>query len=265
MYEFEYHRPKSLADAAKAFASAADGVYIAGGQTVIPTMKHRLAAPSDLIDLSGIADLKGISANGGAVEIGALSTHNEVAESAAVAKAIPALAELASHIGDPQVRNRGTIGGALANNDPSADYPAAVVALNATVHTDKSTIGADEFFTGMFETALGEGDLITKVSFPIPEKAAYKKFPNPASRYATVGVMVVVVAGGGVRVAVTGAGPSVFRASEFESALAGGLDPSRLDGLSVSADGLNSDIHASAEYRAHLIGVMAKRAVAEIA
>ena len=217
-----------------------------------------------MIDLSGIADLKGISAKGGAVEIGALATHNEVAESADVFKAIPALAEIASHIGDPQVRNRGTLGGSLANNDPAADYPGAVLALNATVHTDQRTIGADDFFTGMFETALAEGELITKVSFPAPEKAAYKKFPNPASRYAMAGVM-VAVAGGSVRVAVTGAGPCVFRANEFERALAGGLDSSKLDGLPVAAEGLNSDIHASAEYRAHLIGVMARRVVAEIA
>lgn len=264
MYEFQYHRPSSLAEAGKLFGKAADGVYLAGGQTLIPTLKHRLASPSDVIDLSRIAALRGIKVAGGAVEIAALATHAEVAESAEVKKAIPALAALAAHIGDPQVRNRGTLGGSLANNDPAADYPAALLALNATVETDKRKIAADTFFKGMFETALKPGELITRVRFPAPRKAAYMKFPNPASRYAMVGVMVAVTESG-VRVAVTGAGPCVFRATEFEKALAGGLDPKRLDGLAVKPDGLNSDIHGSAEYRAHLVGVMARRAVAEIA
>ena len=261
MYEFQYHKPSSVADAAAAVKGASDGTFIAGGQTLIPTLKQRLASPSDVIDLAGIAELSGIRRDGNDLVIGAMTTHAEVAASDVVAEAIPALAALAEGIGDPQVRNCGTIGGSVANNDPVADYPAAVLGLGATVQTDSRTIAADDFFTGMFETALNDGELITEIRFPIPEKASYQKFPNPASRYALAGVLVAQTAGG-VRVAVTGAGADgVFRASDIEAVLAGGLSANAVDGVSVSAGNLNSDIHASSDYRAHLIKVMAKRAV----
>ena len=214
-----------------------------------------------MVDIAGIAALGGIEVGADAVTIGATTRHAAVEHSAEVKKAIPALADLASHIGDPQVRNRGTIGGSLANSDPAADYPAAVLGLGATVHTNQRTIGADDFFTALFETALEEGELITKVSFPIPEKAAYMKFPSPASRYAMVGVL-VSRGPAGIRVAVTGAGPCVFRVGEMESALASNFAPEAVADIAISDDGLNSDIHGSAEYRAHLVTVMAKRAVA---
>jgi aerobic carbon-monoxide dehydrogenase medium subunit len=261
MYEFQYHRPGSVADAAKALKGAEDGKFVAGGMTLIPTLKQRLARPSDLVDLGGIKDLRGIKVSGGTITIGAMTPHGDVASSAEVQKAIPALAHLADGIGDPQVRNRGTIGGSIANADPAADYPAAVVALGATVETNERKIPADQFFKGLFETALNPGEIITAVSFPVPEKAGYQKFPNPASRYAVVGVFVAKTAQG-VRVAVTGAGPSVFRSKELEAALGKSWAASAVEGVKVSPSGLNSDIHASAEYRAHLIGVMAKRAVA---
>jgi carbon-monoxide dehydrogenase medium subunit len=260
MYAFEYHRPSSLAEVASLLQSKGEAKLLAGGMTYIPTLKQRLAQPSDLIDLAGIAELKGIREEGGRLVVGAMTRHAEVAASDAVKSMMPALASLAAHIGDAQVRNRGTIGGSIANNDPAADYPAAVLGLNATVKTNKREIGADDFFTGMFETALGDDEVITAVNFPKPTKAGYAKFPNPASRYAIVGVMVAQTTGG-VRVAVTGAAPSVFRLREAEQALAGNFAPGALDGLSVKPDGLNGDIHASAEYRAHLIKVMAKRAV----
>lgn len=260
MYEFNFHRATSIDDALKTFAEVDEARFLAGGMTMIPTLKHRLAAPTALIDLSGIAELSGITVEGGSVTVGAMATHAEVAGNAEVAAAIPALADLAGHIGDRQVRHSGTIGGSVANNDPAADYPGAVLGLGATVHTNKRTIAGDDFFTGMFETALEPAELITKVVFPAPEKAAYVKFPNPASRYAMVGVLVAKTAEG-CRVAVTGAGPCVFRQAEMEDALNGGFEASRLDGITVSADGLNTDIHASADYRAHLIGVMARRAV----
>jgi carbon-monoxide dehydrogenase medium subunit len=261
MYAFEYHRPTTVAEAVSLLQGAADGKLLAGGHTLIPTLKQRLASPSDLIDLGGINELKGIREEGDRLIIGALTTYSQVVESETARGAIPALAQLASHIGDSQVRNRGTIGGSIANNDPASDYPAAVLGLNATVKTNKREIAADDFFTGMFETALAEDEIIVSVSFPKPTKAGYMKFPNPASRYAIVGVMAAQT-GGGVRVAVTGAGPCVFRLADFEQALASNFSPNALDGLSVSADGLNSDIHASAEYRAHLVKVMAQRAVA---
>ena len=260
MHAFAYHRATSVDDAVAAFQAAADGAYISGGHTLLPTMKQRLAAPSDLIDLAGIAGLNRIAVDGDGVEIGALTPHASVAASAEVQAAIPALAALAGMIGDPQVRNKGTIGGSVANNDPAADYPAALVGLDATVVTDRRTIAADDFFTGLFETALEEGEIVTAVRFPRPVRAGYAKFPNPASRYAIVGVMAAETASG-VRIAVTGAGPCVFRASELEAALGGGLDAdATLPAL--SPDGLNGDIHASAEYRAHLVGVMAARAMA---
>jgi carbon-monoxide dehydrogenase medium subunit len=261
MYNFKYQRASSLDDALKAAAAAEDAKYMAGGMTLIPTMKQRLAQPSDVIDLGGIASLSGIRRDGDALLIGAMTRHAEVASSKEVKSAIPALAVLAAHIGDPQVRNRGTLGGSIANADPAADYPAALVALNATVKTNRRELAADEFFTGLFETALEEHEIITEVRFPIPEKAAYVKFPNPASRYAVVGVM-VCQAKDGVRVAVTGAGPSVFRVDAMEKALAAKFSPQAVEGVKVPEDGLNADIHASAEYRAHLVTVMAKRAVA---
>lgn len=258
MYEFQYHRPGSAADAIAVRAKADDGSFLAGGMTILPTMKLRLASPSDLVDLAGIGDLRGIKADGGTVTIGAMTTHFEVTSSSDVH---PALAYLAGRIGDPMVRHRGTIGGSIANNDPAADYPAGLVGLGATVQTDKRAIAADDFFTGLFETALAEGELVTSVSFPTPKRAAYMKFPQPASRYALVGVFVAET-DGGVRVAVTGAGPSVFRVPDMEAALGSNFSADAIAGIAVSADGLNSDIHGSAEYRAHLVGVMAKRAVA---
>lgn len=264
MYNFSYHRAVSLADAEAALSNASDGTVMAGGQTLLPTLKQRLANPSDVIDISGIADLSGISVDGGTVTIGAMTRHAEVANSTEVRNAIPALASLADGIGDPQVRNCGTIGGSVANNDPAADYPAAVLGLGGTVNTNKRSIAADDFFTGMFDTALEDGEIITSVSFPVADKAAYAKFPNPASRYAMVGVFVAQT-GGAVRVAVTGAGAGVFRQSDMEAALGGNFSAGALDGIAQSADGLNSDIHGSAEYRAHLVGVMAKRAVAAAA
>ena len=261
MYNFTYHRPATLADAVQALAAAADGQVLAGGMTLLPTLKQRLAQPSDLIDLAAVAELSGIKQKSGAIVIGAMASHADVAASPEVAKAIPALARLADSIGDPQVRNRGTLGGSIVNADPAADYPAAVVGLGATVHTNERTIAADDFFTEMFETALNDNELVTAVSFPVPQRAAYAKFANPASRYAIVGVF-VSQGNDGVRVAVTGAGPSVFRVAGMEQALSGKFSTAVLDGISIPADDLNSDLHASAEYRAHLVSVMAKRAVA---
>jgi len=261
MYNFNYHSPASLADASKALQAAAEGKLVAGGMTLIPTLKQRLAKPSDLIDLAKIGELKGIKKDGNTVVIGAMTKHAEVATSDVVKSAIASLAVLAEHIGDPAVRNRGTIGGSIANNDPAADYPAAVVALGATVITNKRKIAADDFFKGMFDTALDPGEIITAVQFPVPEKAAYSKFPNPASRYAIVGVFVAKT-GSGARVAVTGAGPCVFRQKDMEVALGKSFAPDAVANIRVSPSGLNGDIHASPDYRAHLVTVMAKRAVA---
>jgi carbon-monoxide dehydrogenase medium subunit len=261
MYAFDYHRATSVADAAAKLAAAGDGKFLAGGQTLIPTLKQRLASPSDLVDLAGIAELVGAREEDDGVTIGAMTRHAQVAESAVVRRIIPALAHLAEGIGDPLVRNRGTIGGSIANNDPAADYPSAVLALAATVRTDRRSIAADDFFDGLFTTALEEGELITAIHFPKPAQAGYAKFPNPASRYATVGVFVVRTHNG-VRVAVTGAGENgVFRATGLERALAADFSPAAVDRVAIPADGLNGDIHASAEYRAHLVGVMTKRAV----
>ena len=260
MYNFEYQRAQSVADAAKALGAKEEAKLLAGGMTLIPTLKQRLAKPSDLVDLGRIAELKGIKRDGNAIVVGAMTRHVEVATSDLVKSAIPALAHLAEGIGDPQVRNRGTIGGSVANNDPAADYPAAVLGLNATVITNKRRIAADDFFKGMFETALAPDEIITAVSFPVAEKAGYSKFPNPASRYAVVGVMVART-GGQVRVAVTGAGPVVFRQKDMEAALGRSWSADAVANIKQSAAGLNSDIHASAEYRAHLVTVMAKRAV----
>jgi carbon-monoxide dehydrogenase medium subunit len=261
MHDFQYHRPASASDAAGLVASKGEAKIVAGGMTLIPTLKQRLAQPSDLIDLGGIAELKGIKAEGAGITIGAMTTHADVARSAEVQKAIPALAVLAGGIGDPQVRNRGTIGGSVANSDPAADYPAAVLALGATIRTNKREIKADDYFKGMFETALGDGEIITAIHFPKPDKAGYSKFPNPASRYAIVGVF-VAKAGSGVRVAVTGAGPCAFRSKELESALAASFTPDAAKAVKIKADGFNSDLHATAAYRAHLVSVMASRAVA---
>ena len=262
MYAFNYQRPKTVRQAAGLLAKAAgDGKLLAGGQTLLPTMKQRLASPAMLIDLSQVEGMSGIELKGRNLHIGAMTKHADVATSHVVKTAIPALAALAEGIGDPAVRNRGTIGGSVANNDPAADYPAACLGLGATIVTNKRKIPADEFFTGMFETALEDGEIVTKVIFPVPQKAAYEKFPNPASRYAMVGVF-VGKKGSETRVAVTGAGSNgVFRVPEFEAALKARFNAKSLDGLSVPASGLNGDIHASPEYRAHLIGVMAKRAV----
>jgi carbon-monoxide dehydrogenase medium subunit len=261
MQTFNYTRPGSVADAAKALAAASDGKLVAGGQTLLPTMKQRLAAPSDLIDLGAIAELKGIKMEGNNLVIGAMTTHADVAKSSVVKGAIPALAALADLIGDPQVRNRGTIGGSISNNDPAADYPAGLVGLGATVVTNKRKVAADDFFKGLFETALEAGEIVTAVSFPKPDKAAYAKFPQPASRFALVGVFVSKT-GGNVRVAVTGAGAKVFRQAEMEKALSANFSADAIKSAKVSASGLNSDIHGSADYRAHLVGVMARRAVA---
>jgi len=263
MYEFNYQAPSSLADATKAIATAEDGKLLAGGMTLVPTLKQRLARPSDLIDLGKIADLKTIKVDAGTVTIGAMATHATVGADAGVKKAIPGLAWLAGNIGDPAVRHRGTLGGSISNNDPAADYPAALLALGATIYTTKRQLSAADFFVGMFETALELDEIVTAVSFPIPEKSAYQKFRNPASRYAVVGVFVAKTSAG-VQVAVTGAGPSVFRVPAFEAALDKSFAASALDGLTIDAGDLNADIHASAEYRAHLVTVFTKRAVAEI-
>jgi aerobic carbon-monoxide dehydrogenase medium subunit len=261
MYQFTYHRPKSLEEAAKIFTGAGEPRFLAGGHTLLPAMKLRLNAPTDLIDLSAVPGLSGISRDGNAIAIGAMTRHADVATSAEVKKSIPALAHLAEGIGDPLVRHMGTIGGSLANNDPAADYPAAVLGLGATVHTTKRQIPADTFFKGMFETALEPGEIISKIVLPVPERAGYMKFPNPASRYAMVGVFVAKT-GADVRVAVTGAGPVVFRAQQMEAALAKSFTPDAVASIKIGPAGLNSDLHGSAEYRAHLVTVMAKRAVA---
>ncbi len=260
MYPFNYQRAKSVADAAGVVSKNADAKLLAGGQSLIAALKLRLARPSDLVDLGTIDELRGIQVDGGSVTIGAMTRHAEVAASAEVKKAIPALAALAGGIGDRQVRNMGTLGGSVAHNDPAADYPAGLVGLGATVNTNKRKITAEQFFRGMYETALDAGEIITSVSFPIPKRAAYMKFKNPASRYAIVGVFVADT-GSGVRVAVTGAGPSVFRVPEMEKALAAKFAPESVSNIRVPEKGLNSDLHAKADYRAHLITVMAKRAV----
>lgn len=260
MYSFELKKADSVANAAALLAQTG-GRPLAGGQSLVATLKMRLSQPGTLVDLSGIPELKGIRHEGEHIVIGAMTRHADVAASKEVQAAIPALAALAEGIGDRQVRNMGTIGGALANNDPAACYPAAVLALNAIVHTNKRKIAADDFFKGMYETALEEGELITSVSFPIPKKAAYMKFVQPASRFALVGVFVAQTAGG-VRVAVTGAAASVFRAKPLEDALAKSFTADAAKAVKMSATGLNSDLHGSPEYRAHLISVMAARAVA---
>ena len=261
MYEFKYHRPATVRQAANLLTKNEDAKLIAGGHTLVPVMKQRLASPPHLVDLSHVEGLDTIELKGRALVIGAMARHAEVASSATVGEAIPALAHLAGLIGDPAVRHRGTIGGSLANNDPTADYPAACLALGATIVTNKRKLKAEEFFQGLFTTALEPDEIITKVSFPLAKKAAYVKFRNQASRYALVGVF-VARRPSDVRVAVTGAGGNgVFRVTAFEEALQKRFAPKVLEGLHVSPEGLNSDIHGSAEYRAHLIGVLARRAV----
>jgi carbon-monoxide dehydrogenase medium subunit len=256
-----YHRPASIAEAAKLAAGNDDARFLAGGQSVLPSMRLGLLAPSAFVDLGNIAELKGIRVDGKNLVIGAMTSHANVAESRDVQGRIPALAELAAGIGDRQVRNRGTLGGSIANSDPAADYPAAVLGLGATVRTNARTLAADDFFKGLFETALKPGEIIAAVTFPVPDRAAYVKFAQPASRFALVGVFVAQF-GKSVRVAVTGAGACAFRVRALEEALAKRFAPEACDGIEVPSTSLNSDIHGSAEYRAHLITVLARRAVA---
>jgi carbon-monoxide dehydrogenase medium subunit len=263
MYALNYVRPKSLAEVERLLAAQPEAKLLAGGMTLIPTLKQRLAKPSHLLDISRLAELRGIRSAKGVLEIGAGTKHWEVAGSATVKRAIPALAELAGLIGDPQVRNLGTLGGSLANNDPAADYPAAVLALGATIRTNRREIAAEDFFQGMFATALEEGEIIVRVAFPVPRRAAYAKFPHPASGYAMAGVF-IAQGGGGVRVAVTGAGPGVFRWKEAEAALAKSFKPAAIEEAALDPQGLNEDIHATREYRANLVRVMAKRALAKL-
>lgn len=261
MKEFNFLRAGSVAEAVAAVKGASSGKYLAGGQSLLPVLKLEMAEPSDLVSIARIKDLSGVRVEPDRVLIGAATTHAEVAASADVQRAIPGLARLAEHIGDAQVRNRGTLGGSVAHADPAADYPAALVALGATVKTDRRTIAAEDFFTGLFETALEPDELVVAVHFPIPERAAYAKFASHASKYALCGVMVAKLASG-VRVAVTGAGPRVFRVPAMEQALSASFTPSALDGITVPSDDLLSDGQASSDYRAHLVTVMAKRAVA---
>ncbi len=260
-YPFTYHRANSVAEAEALLARSPDAKLLAGGHSLIPAMKLRLANPAALIDISQIPELSFIRRNGDVISIGAGAKHFEVATSDLVRDAIPALAALVEEIGDPAVRHLGTLGGSVANNDPAADYPAAVLGLGATVKTNRRSIAADDFFTGMFSTALDESEIVTAIDFPIPKRAGYMKFANPASRYAMVGVFVADF-GKDIRVAVTGAAPCVFRVQEMEAALAMNFAPEAVASITISPDDLNSDIHGSAEYRAHLVTVMAKRAVA---
>jgi aerobic carbon-monoxide dehydrogenase medium subunit len=263
MYNFEFHRPSGLRQASNMLGKLEEAKILAGGQTLIPTMKLRLASPNNIVDLNSIAgELSGIEVRGRSIVIGAMTRHHDVATSADVKANIPALAYLAGLIGDPAVRHRGTLGGSIANNDPNSDYPAACVGLGATIHTTKGKHEADAFFKGLFETTLAPDEIITKVSFPIAKKAGYEKFRNQASRFALVGVF-AAKRGSEIRVAVTGAGSNgVFRATAFEEALKKRFAPKSLEGLTIPAEGMNADIHGSAEYRAHLVGVMARRAVA---
>jgi carbon-monoxide dehydrogenase medium subunit len=264
MYETTYHRPSSVDDAAALFTKGSESRYLAGGHTLIPVMKQRLAAPSDVIDLGRIKEMVGIELSADALTIKAATTYFDITQNADVKKSIPAIAHLTSMVGDPAVRYRGTIGGSIANNDPAADYPAAVLALGATVKTNKRSIAADDFFKGLFTTALEDGEIITAVSFPIPAKAAYSKMRHPASRFALTGVFVVKTKAGEVRVAATGASQNgVMRVPAIEAALKANWSASALDGVTISAEGLMTDIHGSSIYRANLIKVMAQRAVTE--
>jgi len=262
MYDFSYHKPSSVADAVKLLAADPDARAISGGMTLLPALKLRLNKPTAVVDLSGIAELRGVKREGNSIVIGALTKHYEIATSAEIKAAIPALAAMASTIGDTQVRNRGTMGGSVANNDPSADYPAALLAMGATIATNKRKISADDFFQGMFATALEQGEIVTAIHIPVPEKAGYAKMKNPASRYSMAGVF-VAKGSAGVRVGVNGAGAGgAFRATAMETALAATWSPDAVAGVKMDAGMMNGDIHGSAEYRAHLVTVMAKRAVA---
>ena len=261
MENFNYHRPAKVADAVKLMKKAKDGKFLSGGHTLVPTMKQGLASPTDIIDLSGLKN-SGVKVGAKSVVIAAGTTHAEVAADKALKKAIPGLSALAGGIGDPHVRHKGTIGGSIANNDPAADYPSACLALGAIIHTDSRKIPADKFFTGMFSTALKDAEVITAVEFPLAKKSGYAKFPNPASLYAMVGVFVAQDAKGAAKVAVTGAGPGVFRQADMEAALTKSFKEDAIAGIKVKSRGLNADMHGSAEYRAHLINVMARRAVA---
>jgi len=263
MYEFSYHKPSSIADAARMLAADPDARAISGGMTLLPALKLRLNKPTSLVDLSGIAELRGVRREGNSIVIGALTKHYEVATSAEVKAAIPALARMAHTIGDTQVRNRGTMGGSVANNDPSADYPAALLALGGTIQTDKRRIAADDFFQGMFATALDTGEIVTAIHIPVPDKAGYAKMRNPASRYSMTGVF-VAKGPAGVRVAANGAGANgAFRVTQMEAALSTNWSPDAVAGIRLDSGMMNGDIHGSAEYRAHLVTVMAKRAVAD--
>jgi aerobic carbon-monoxide dehydrogenase medium subunit len=263
MYAFTFHRPQTLRQAANLLAKHEDAKLLAGGHTLLPTMKLRLAGPPQLIDLSLVEGLAGIEMKGRSLTIGAMTRHDDVHTSPVVQQNVPVIAKVAGMIGDPAVRHMGTIGGSIANNDPNADYPAVCLGLGATIITNKRRIKVDDFFTGMFSTALEPAEIITKVSFPVPKRAAYQKFRNQASRFALVGVF-VSKRGSDIRVAVTGAGANgVFRVKSFEEALKKRFAPKSLEGMTIPADGMNADIHGSAEYRAHLVGVLARRAVAE--
>ena len=260
MINFSYKRPTSIINATKTFSESEDGLFLAGGQTLLPVLKQGLAMPSDIIDLGDLQELKGIEEKNKSIIIGAMTTHAQVKNSPLIQKKIPTLANLAGFIGDPHVRNLGTLGGALANNDPSADYTAAALGLGAIIYTDKRSIKSDEFFIGLFETALDPDEIIVKVEFPIPDKSGYAKFPNPASRYAIVGVYIAKLKKE-VRVAITGASSSVYRSKELEAALTNNFSVSAINNINISSADLNSDIHASEDYRAHLIKVMAQKAV----
>lgn len=263
MHDFEYHKPRSLAEAAATLAGGEDIKLLAGGMSLIPALKLRLARYAGLVDLGALPELRGVRREADAIVVGAMTSHAEVAASAEVARAIPALASLAGGIGDPLVRNRGTLGGSIANADPAADYPAALIGLGATVVTNRRCIAADDFFMGLFETALRPGEIITEVRFPVPKAAIYSKFPQPASRFALVGVFVARTTDG-VRVGITGAAPFAFRFTQAEEALSKRFESAALDGVAIDSGELNSDIHASAEYRAHCVKVLLTRAVTGI-
>jgi carbon-monoxide dehydrogenase medium subunit len=263
MYSFEYKKPSSIKEASANFSSSEDGSYLAGGMTLIPTLKQRLAMPTDLIDLSSISELQTIEVQDDTITIGSMCSHKQVHESEEIKNHLPALSQLACKIGDPQVRNRGTIGGSIANNDPSADYPAALLALSAKIQTSERIINADDFFIGLFETALNEGEIITNIILPFCKTASYKKFPNPASGYAVVGAFVLKDKQR-VRVAITGAGPNVFRINQMEETLERKFSEESIEDIKVPSDNLNSDLHATSEYRSNLINVMVKRAIREI-
>jgi carbon-monoxide dehydrogenase medium subunit len=263
MYQFNYHKPSTVEEAISLFNGSDDGFYLSGGQTLIPTLKQHLAAPTDVIDLSSIEGLHGVSVDAGIVRVGAFTRHAEVAGHPEIRQTLPVLSDLAAQIGDAQVRNLGTMGGSIANSDPAADYPAAVIGLGATIHTGSRAISGDDYFKDLFETALEPGEIITSIDYPVPDRAAYRKFPNPASRYAVVGVLIADF-GGAIRVGVTGAGPCAFRATGIEEVLNENLTADALQAVEVPDAGFNSDLHASAEYRAHLVKVMAGRAVADL-